>query len=711
MSVIQKIRTKYAKLAGGIIALALVAFILMDALSSRTSSLFGNDTSVVKVDGEAVDIRAYNQRVQEYEVLYSNQTIDDNFRAQINEMAMQDLIKEQLVAEQAEKLGMTVTEDEKKDMIYGTDPDMMVKNYQAFTDPNTKAFNQQYVKLFEEQAMQLDPTGKALQHWQTYKGYIQANALTKKFNAAFTAAMYVPKFMVETKTKEFAQMASIDFVSVPFETIKDEEVKIDDADYKAYMNKHAGEYTIKEDTRSIEYVAFRVIPSADDTARALGALQNLKEEFTTTNDNESFVNRNSENPFVDRFIMKSSFKSMYADSIFSLPIGGVLGPIYESETYSLVKMLDKTSAPDSVMCRHILIKTAENGQEVLADSIAKTRIDSIAAAIKAGTPFYEMVQKYSDDGGSKDKAGEYNFSYDQKAGLVKEFGDFVFEGKPGESKIVKAEGGNYAGYHYIEIMKQGEVKTAVKIALISKGLFPGDETENNVYSAANEFAANSSTAEAFDKSVKDNNVQKLVAENVKVSDFTIYGIGPSREVIRWMYDAKVNDVSPVFSMNGKYIVAKLTKITPKGMMPLDETMKKNLEFQVKADKKSELIKKKFDGKNLSEIAAAVTTQVQQLDSFRGNNSFSGPLGYAPKVVGYSFCPDFKPGSVSKGIAEQQGVYYILLKNRFEKPEADNTTFMQSERQMMMMQARSGINTQVMEQLKKNAGVKYNGNNF
>ena len=58
MSVIQKIRTKYAKLAGGIIALALVAFILMDALSSRTSSLFGNDTSVLKVDGEAVDVRA-----------------------------------------------------------------------------------------------------------------------------------------------------------------------------------------------------------------------------------------------------------------------------------------------------------------------------------------------------------------------------------------------------------------------------------------------------------------------------------------------------------------------------------------------------------------------------------------------------------------------------------------------------------------------------
>jgi peptidyl-prolyl cis-trans isomerase D len=153
MSVIQKIRTKYAKLAGGVIALALVGFILMDAFSSGTGNLFGNDNSIAKVNGEKIDYIAYSQRTQEYEILYSNtQSVDDNMRAQINDMALQDLIKEQLIAEQAEKLGLTVTEAERKDMIYGNEPDMMVRNYQAFTDPNTKSFNPQYVKLFEEQA-------------------------------------------------------------------------------------------------------------------------------------------------------------------------------------------------------------------------------------------------------------------------------------------------------------------------------------------------------------------------------------------------------------------------------------------------------------------------------------------------------------------------------------------------------------------------------
>ena len=74
--------------------------------------------SVVKVNGEKIDYIAYSQRTKDYEVLYgSQQTIDDNFRAQLNSMALEELVREQLIAEEAEKLGITVTEAEKNDQI------------------------------------------------------------------------------------------------------------------------------------------------------------------------------------------------------------------------------------------------------------------------------------------------------------------------------------------------------------------------------------------------------------------------------------------------------------------------------------------------------------------------------------------------------------------------------------------------------------------
>lgn len=713
MSVIQKIRTKYAKLAGGVIALALVGFILMDALSSRSNSLFGNDNSIVKVNGEKVDYIAYTQRTKDYELLYSNnQAMDENMRAQVDDMALQDLIKEQLITDEAEKLGLTVTEAEKKDMIYGNEPDMMVRNYQAFMDPNTKAFNPQYVKLFEEQAMQLDPTGKALAQWETLREYIKRTAITRKYAALFTASVYAPKFLTTFKANEFAQMASIDYVNVPYEFIKDEEVKLTDEDYKNFVKNHPADFKIDEDTRGIEYVAFNVLPTSEDTARSLGALNAVKEEFATTTDNESFVNRNSEESYIDQYVMKGSFKSLYADSIFNMPVGTVAGPMFEQDNYMLVKVIDKKTYPDSVTCRHILINTEDRGQPVLADTVAKARIDSIAAAIKGGASFVEMVQKYSGDDGSKEKGGEYSFSFEQKAGLVKEFGDFVFEGKPGETKIVKAESGNYSGYHFIEIIKQGAPATAAKLGVVSKALYAGNETENDVYAKATEFAGESQNAEAFEKNVKAKNLQKLTADNIKVSDFTVYGIGPSREIIRWMYNAELNNVSPVFQLNGKYVVAKLANIRKKGLMEVNESLKKQIEPMVKNDKKGELIVKKLESKkSLAEIAATTGSQVAALDSFRGNNSFSGTMGYVPKVVGYTFNKEFKANTMSKALKEQQGVYYIVVKNKWSKPDASNEAFIQSEQNMMKMEAKNAVSTQVPNQLKKKATIKYNPDNF
>lgn len=712
MSVIQKIRTKYAKLAGGVIAFALVAFILMDALSSKTSVLFGNDRSVAKVNGEKIDYLDYTRRTRDYEVLYgSNREIDENFRNQIYGMALDDLIKEKLVDDQSDKLGLTVTDAEKKDLIYGNDPDQGVKSYQPFTNPNTKAFDPQYVKLFEEQADQLDPTGKAREHWETYKAYILRNSLSKKFNSLFSAAAYVPSFLAKARADQQAEVADIDYVSVQMDNMSDEDVTLTDEDYKKYINEHKAEFENENNSRSMHYVMFSVIPSGRDTARALGALNSIKEDFVNAKDDESFVNRNSEESYKGNYLMKSDYKSKYVDSVFAMSVGQVMGPVYEGDAYKLIKLEDRKLYPDSVKCRHILIKTQDRGQAVLTDSTARNRMDSVIAAIKGGASFTEMVQKYSDDDGSKEKGGEYTFPFSQKVGLSKEFADFIFDGKTGQTKMVKVENNAYAGYHFIEILWQGEEKPALKLATITKALFASDETENEIFAQANEFASEATSAALFDSTASKTGVQKLAADDIKVNDFTIYNIGPCREVIRWMYDSEVGDVSQVFALNSKYVVAKLTAINKKGMKPLTDDLKMNIEAQVKYQKKGEMLTKKYsDKKSLEEIAKETSGQVQSFDSFRGNNSFSGPIGYAPKVIGYSFYDGFKPGSLSPALPEQNAVYFIKLKKRYESPDSD-TTFAKREEEMMKMETQNAIKGQEVEQLKKNADIKYNPDNF
>ena len=63
MSVIQKIRDKYARIAVIAIALALLGFILMDAFAGRGSVLGSNDTTLGKINGKKIEYDQFNRRV------------------------------------------------------------------------------------------------------------------------------------------------------------------------------------------------------------------------------------------------------------------------------------------------------------------------------------------------------------------------------------------------------------------------------------------------------------------------------------------------------------------------------------------------------------------------------------------------------------------------------------------------------------------------
>jgi peptidyl-prolyl cis-trans isomerase D len=724
MAVIQKIRNKYGKIAGGVIALSLVAFILMDAASGRFGDLFGRDNSVVKIDGDKVDEKEYSARLKDYEALYDiysgGKTLDEATRAQLNEQAMNELINEKLVDEQCQKLGIGVTPDEEKEIIYGPNADQMIQNFKLggqdiFSNPETHRFDPQRVKAFEKQVKENDKTGKTMEGWEALKAYVLRNAKVNKFNAVMMGCVYTPKFLIDNMTNDQRQLANISFVKIPFTAINDNEVKVTDEDLTAYMKAHAAKYEVKEPSRSIEYVSFDLTPMSEDTAKSLGELVKLKPAFDTvsTKGIESFVNRNSEDQYKDGYIGKKAFPTQYADSVFSKPVGAVYGPYYEAGVFRMVKMIDKKEVPDSVKCRHILVKTKDRNGETRSDSAAKKRIDSAIAEIKAGADFKMVAAKYTDDSPSLAKGGEYEFTYEQKEGLSKEFGDFIFDGKKGETKTVHVDNGAYSGYHYIEILDQKAYGPVAKLAIISKPLEAGQQTDRIVFAKANEFAGKNATGEAFDAAVKAGHLDKRNADNIKPENYSIQGLGSSREIIRWAYDHKVGDVSPVFNMEGKYIVAKLSAIQEKGLPALNASNRPMIENSVKMDKKAELIKSKYKSMTtLEAIAQAAGQQPQDADSVTGNASFIPKVGYAPKVVGYVFYKGLQPNTLSPGIQAGDGVYFIKLLNRWEKPVDPMATMMMGQQKMMMeMQSKNAMNNTLRDMLKNQAKIKYTVNNI
>lgn len=736
MAVIQTIRNKYGKIAGGIIALALVGFIISDATSGSLSSLFsGKDTDVMKINGVKVDPREYNERVKEYETLFlmynqnGRTSLDEATRANMTEQLIQQMVYEAAVNKECDKIGLSVSEDEKKELIYGGNCDPLIRQFniegqQIFNDPQSGQFDPGRIKGFEKEIAdrgdKIDPTGKIRDSWKAVVNYVKRTARVRKFNAMFGGAAYVPKYQMKRMMQDQQSMASIRYVKVPYSAVNDIEAKVTDEDIRAYMKKHEALFRNDEATRGIEYVSFEIVPSSADTARAVTALEALKPELEATKEHETFVNGKSDlvNSYTEAYYNKRTLETRVADTVLAMPVGSVFGPYYENGSYNLIKVTDKKTFPDSVKVRHILVRTKGGGQDIRTDTAASMKIDSAIAAIKAGGKFDSVVNIFSEDDGSKAKGGEYEFTLMSRPGISKEFGDFIFEGKTGESKKIKVSNDNYSGYHYIEILEQKNPGTSVQIALVTKNLAPSDSTVDALYSKATEFAGKNTTAEAFNTAVKKQNLDKRVGDNVKISAFNINGLGPAREVVRWMFDKNTvpGTVSQVFQLGDeRYVVAKLVAVSEKGVKEINPIDRPMLEQRVKEEKKAEIIAKKYAGKSLDAIAAETMQQVQQSDSVILGGSYIPNLGYEPKVVGYTFNQSFQLNTVSPGIKGQAGVYFITALSRNANPLPPDGGMMDQiiaqQRMQQERQLRNVIDQTIMQTISKGADVDYYPANF
>lgn len=716
MAVIQKIRNQYGKLAGFVIALALVGFILMDAASGNLADTIGRDASVVKVNGEKVDIREYNHRLNQYEHLYSyssqGQPLDDATRAQLSTQTLTEIINEKIILEEARKLGLKSTPDEERNLIYGSNPDPLIQQYPAFRNQETQTFDPSRIRGFEQQVDQFDPSGRTRNEWEALKAYVLRNNLIRKYSNLLSKASYTPRFMAERMVEEQNQWASMEFLQINYASIADTAVTVTEKDMQDYIKRKAPLYTIDEPTRSIEYVSFDVVPSSEDTARVLNALSTLKEELATTAQVENFVNRNSEDPYKGDWVNQSTFFSIHSDSLMGLSEGEIYGPYFENGAYKLTRVVEKTRLPDSVTVRHILVRTENAGQPVASEEEARARLDSAIALIRAGVDFGSVVQQYSEDDGSYPTNGEYTFMLSQRAQISKEFGDFSFEGRKGQTKVVQVSNPAYAGFHYIEILDQKGFKDALKLATITKSLYPSQTTENTVYAQAAEFAGRNTNAQAFDQAVESGGFNLRRAENVKANDFVLTGLGSSREVIRWMYEAKQGDISPIFSIDNHYVVAKLSDVKNPGLMKLDELIRPSIETAVRNEKKADKIMAQYaSATSLDELARSLDQEIMEADSFSLSTPFIAGLGFEPKAIGLAFYPGLEKNQLSDPIEGQSGIIFLRLKDRWESDIEPSADQIEQTQIMLQSQLESTLGPGVQDMLRKSARIEYNSQNL
>lgn len=708
MSIIQNIRDKAAWIIIGAIALALIAFIVQDAFQNQ--SMFQNGgTTLGTVAGKEIGAAEFEERFKLAEAQYANQgyPMNESMRQNIREALWNEYVEDAILTKRYEKLGIRISDKELSDILFGANPPQDLR--QQFTDPNTgiydaNAANQQIQALRKQKNT---PMYKSF--FEQYIPSLKKGRQKEKYMAMLANSSYVPRWMVEKNNADNSQKASISFVNVPYSTISDSAVKVSDEEIINYVNNHKEEYK-QEESRGIEYVTFNAAPTKTDSAGIYNQVAALKDAFDSTTDAQAFlISNSSETPFYDAYVLKSKMQVTNTDTIQKLQPGMVYGPYLDGGNYTLAKMIEVRNLPDSVFARHILIRT---GPDAAPDSIAKKRIDSIEAAIKGGTDFTKLMNELSDDKEANKLEGGVmkmnSLQIQNKSGFDQDFARFIFlEGKKGDRKVVKTQ----FGYHYIDIVDQKNFEPAYKVAYFSKPIVPSDATDVAAMGLASQFAAESRNKKKFDENAKKRNLNRFTAAEIKPLDGNIQGLGESRELVRWMYEADPGNVADrPYLVGDKYVVPVLTQVAKEGVMSAQKA-RPMVEFIIRNEKKASLITTKFGSANtLETVSKAVSQPISQSDSILFSSPYIPNVGQELKLVGASFNKQNQT-KASESIPGNGGVFVLKINNisAIANPDFDAA---QQQAAMQQMQQRNISNPQaLLEILKKTVKIKDNRAKF
>ncbi len=662
MSIIQNIREKGAWIIFTIIVIALIAFVLQDGIGKQGNTTI---TDLGKVNGVSINKTDFEEKLEMQVQNYASQGIK---REQIIGFLWNQEVDRVLYATEEKKLGITVGTKEISDVLFGTESPFK----QEFTDPNTGEFK---VNDAKQAIAQVKKSKNQDQINQIEKMYIEPsieNRLRNKYQALVVKGVQVPSWMVQKQYAESNSIANINIVGIPYASISDSTIKVTDDEVAAYIKENAAAYQVEEASKSISYVGFSAAPTSADSTAVLNSITALKAEFQAAPDAAVFLNKaGSDLPFYNSYISSKSLQVPNKEAIIAAGVGNVYGPYVDGKNYTIAKVLGVKQWPDSASVRHILVATAgQNGQIVRDDSTAKKLIDSIKSAIAGGVSFDEMVQKYSDDAGSKANGGKYEMF--AQAQMVGPFNDFSFDNSVGAKGVVKTD----FGYHYIEVLKQTPRSPAYKIAYLSKAILPSSETIGVASAAAAAFASASKDVKSFNEQAVKLNKQAFPATGIKSMDYEIPGIGESRTLVRWIYEKDINAISEPIEVGDSYFVAIITGEDKVGLASV-ASVKPQIEGILRDQKKAIQIKQNFKGNTIEEIAASAKTIVQPADSINFNYSMIPGIGNEPKLVGAAFNKSLlnKP---SAPIAGNAGVFVISVKSQGAKAASQDLVGFEAE---------------------------------
>ncbi|MBI3502209.1 MAG: peptidylprolyl isomerase [Bacteroidetes bacterium] len=717
MAVIGSIRKRGALIAV-IIFIALLAFVLGDFLF-KGRGLFQSEQSAGEISGTSVSLIEFDNEVQRTAEMLKERkkqvALDDETMNQIRDRVWEKYVNDIALKPQYRKAGISVSENEVKDLLLGTEPDPIV--IQHFTDPNTGQVAQfmrdprtgqlsaQAVKRYDDTLAKYKEQYPAeWNQWVEFQQALPDVKMESKYMALIKKGLYVTTAQAKTDYENLNRTVDFNYLVKPYSSISDSTVKVNEQDLLKYYNENKTKF--KQDaSRKFEYVIFDLKPTQADYDEVKTQLDKTEEDWgkiKNKKEDSLFVVREADQRSYDTTLYGKGKLPFQIDSLAHASEKGSILPIYvENDAYHLCKVIAHETTPDSVKARHILLKVAP--KDSLGKIKAKARIDSIKSVIQKKHNFEEMAKKFSEDAGSRDSGGTLGWFTAGK--MVPEFQDACFHGKKGDLPVALSQ----FGYHLIEILDQTTPTLKTAVATIDRKVEPGTKTRQDVFNTVNDFIEKYHTTETFSKGAEQSHLIVRVADPLKESDKTIAGLENPREVIRWAFNAKNGEVSTTpFNMGDKYVVGHLAEIREEGFATIEQR-KDEIEFGAKKTKKGEMISEEFNklnAKTLDEYAAKMNLHINSAEGATFSSYSIPKVGRESKLYGPLFT--MKQNETSKPVAGESGVYVLRIAKITQAPA---TTDYSTAKKQAMSNYSYRADMEPIEAIKKKAEIKDNRAKF
>lgn len=665
MAVLGKIRS-HGVLLVCVIGFALFAFIAEELVRSTDSVRNESRQQVGEIMGEKISVQDFQEAVDEltdvYKMRYQNDNLPEEALNQVRDEAWQSLVMNKIIEAEAAKVGLTVTKDELNAVLKAGTNQMLLST--PFVNQQTGRFDYAALQKFFAEYKAAQAQGNAEQYkpimnfWNYTEKTLRQQLLSQKYQTLLGGCLLSNPVSAKMAFDAKNQESTIQLATMAYSTINDKDVKISDADLKAKYEELKERFRLPQEVREIKYVSVKIAASQKDRAVLAKEIAGIKAGLDSVADPTELVRKSGSNvAYLGIPQTAAAFPQDIAAKIDSIATGQVIdmGENKQDNTWNLVKIMSKQQLPDSVQVQAI---------QFAAQDAAKA--DSAMNAIKGGADFEAIAKKYQQTGA---KTWMTSAQYQNAPSMdndSRKYIEAINSTAAGDVAKIDMTGGSIV----IKVNEKKSDVTKYVAAVVKKPIEFSKDTRTAAYNKFSQFVSSSSDLASLEKNAKANGYTVMEDKNVVTSAHYVAGVRGTREALKWIFDAKVGEVSPLYECgdNDNLLVAVLTRINEKGYATLDNDMvKEAVKAEVLKDKKAEMLIAKLQGvKSVAEAQkkGAKVSTVNQV-------TFAAPAmvaaGVMEPAVSGAVAATAKGKFCSHPVKGNNGVYVFQVTDRKTLP--------------------------------------------